>query len=204
MVGGQMALAGQPAAGAAQLGRLQPGPVAAPQSSARGPGLGRASFFRATDLDRLPLLRRPFSSPAAFSNAASNSGSTAISAAWWAPAAVESTLTKSKSACPRAAASATAGVHQVLEDALGRPRPEPVVDGGPRTVLVGHVPPWAARAEPPHHRVELPPQIRDRAPLAHRQMGLDQGPLVVCEVTTRHARCPTRAARHRADESTTS
>src|SRR5512144_788655 len=153
---------------------------------------------------RLLNCRTRVSSSAAFSNASSNSGSTAISAAWWAPAAVESTLTKSKSACPRAAASATAGVHQVLEDALGRPRPEPVVDGGPRTVLVGHVPPWAARAEPPHHRVELPPQIRDRAPLAHRQMGLDQGPLVVCEVTTRHARCPTRAGRHRAGESTTS
>lgn len=50
------------------------------------------------------------------------------------------------------------GVHQQLEDALPRPLHEAVVDGLPGTVLLC-VPPEAAGAEPPHHPLELLPQV---------------------------------------------
>lgn len=69
----------------------------------------------------------------------------------------------------------------------------PVVDGGPRAVPGGQIPPWAAGAKAPHHGVELPSQIRDRTPLAQQQVGFGQDPFIGGEVTTRHTLCSTRA-----------
>lgn len=77
------------------------------------------------------------------------------------------------------------GLRQLLEDACGRPGSEAVVDGRPRPVLLRQIPPRAASTKPPHHRVELPPQVRDRTALTQGQVRIDQGPFLVGEVSAR-------------------
>lgn len=79
-------------------------------------------------------------------------------------------------------------LHQRPEGPGRCPALERAVDGRPGAVLLRNVPPGAPGPEPPHHGVELPPQVRDRATLAHRQERLDQLPLGIREITTRHPR----------------
>ncbi|MCY0922641.1 hypothetical protein OS965_31585, partial [Streptomyces sp. H27-G5] len=54
--------------------------------------------------------------------------------------------------------------------------------------LDGHVAPGTAGTEPPHRRVEVIPQVGDGSGYSQRKVGLDQGPLLVGEVATCHAR----------------
>lgn len=77
-------------------------------------------------------------------------------------------------------------LHQVLEDSLCRPDPEAVVRTLPGPELAGKVAPGAARAEPPHHRVEVFPQVGDGSACGDRKVGLIQGPLRVGEIASRH------------------
>ncbi|ELP65801.1 hypothetical protein STRTUCAR8_01974 [Streptomyces turgidiscabies Car8] len=77
--------------------------------------------------------------------------------------------------------------HEGLEDFVTRPRPEPVIDRRPGAVALRHIPPGAAGTEPPHHRVEVAAQVRNRSERPQRQVRLDQLPLGIGQITTSHA-----------------
>lgn len=103
---------------------------------------------------------------------------------------VESMLTRDRPASPRFAplrGFRDQALQEGFEDTGVPPLPEAVADRPPGTELLRHLPPLPADPEAPDHALELLPQpLGVRAVPTDRQVRLDEPPLRVRKLHSRH------------------